>query len=469
MPFNTDCPHSTGPSRLGIVALAAALVGLAATSEAGTETSVAARLGVARMSTQALAAPRGLPRRFEVRVDLAGQVETLELHAYSLRSPSFRLMVQDETGEHEIEPPPPRTYRGSIVGVDESDVAATLNNGQVHALIREPDGGFWTVQPLTDVDEHADSALHAVSHTIDILPHDGVCGVEEGTSGEVQEGSELSGEPGAMRLGDEEIAEMSYDADVEFFQLNGSSVVETVHDIELVTNGMNVIYRRDVSIHNWIRTIFVRTVEPDPYTSSVAGTLLCEFRNQWNNNHPSGRDFAHLMTGKLLAAPTIGLAYTGVVCTSGLVNCDSNNLRMDYGLSQSRWQNNLQLRIALTAHEVGHNYGACHCNQVGCTGGGVDPDCTIMCATIGGCSATVTNFGSRTITAINSYVSGLSCLDDCQFKVAVPDDVATISDAMRDVCWGGSIDMETGTYGQAPLLKNKNVAISAPDGNVLVK
>lgn len=77
-----------------------------------------------------------------------------------------------------------------------------------------------------------------------------------------------------------------------------------------------------------------------------------EFRSYWLNNESSvTRDMASLMTGRDLDGSTIGLAFTGVVCTNAA-----------YGLSQSRYTTNAVNRIALTAHEVGHNWSSPHCD-----------------------------------------------------------------------------------------------------------
>lgn len=115
------------------------------------------------------------------------------------------------------------------------------------------------------------------------------------------------------------------------------------------------------------------------------------------------RDIAHLMTGKSLANSIIGIAYPDVMCQT----CPGGR---GYGLSQSRFSRLMSDRVCLTAHELGHNWGACHCDNSICTGGGTDPDCGVMCSLLGGCAGTCTSFGQRSLAAINATASSAVCL-----------------------------------------------------------
>jgi hypothetical protein len=73
----------------------------------------------------------------------------------------------------------------------------------------------------------------------------------------------------------------------------------------------------------------------------------------------------------------IGIAYVGAIC----------NLGAAYGVSQSRYTANLTRRVAVTAHEVGHNFNAQHCDAL--------PPCYIMCSGVGGCQNVQTTFSQN--------------------------------------------------------------------------
>src|SRR5690606_23167451 len=147
---------------------------------------------------------------------------------------------------------------------------------------------------------------------------------------------------------------------------------------EAVMNGVDLIYARDANVRFEITTTIVRTSVNDPYDGTDSGAILDQFRAHWNANHGSiHRDTAHLMPGRDVDGNVIGVAWLSVLCGTGY----------DYGYSQSRFSGSMAYRTALTAHEVGHNFSAGHCNG--------DSDCWIMCSGIGGCSGNVTKFGER--------------------------------------------------------------------------
>jgi hypothetical protein len=59
----------------------------------------------------------------------------------------------------------------------------------------------------------------------------------------------------------------------------------------------------------------------------------------------------------------------------------------------------------LTAHEIGHNWNASHCDG--------DGDCHIMCSAINGCNGIgLPNFGYRAVNEITAHRDSRTCLDD---------------------------------------------------------
>jgi hypothetical protein len=95
------------------------------------------------------------------------------------------------------------------------------------------------------------------------------------------------------------------------------------------------------------------------------------------------RDLVHLFTGRELDGAVIGIARGSSVCFAEL----------GFALSQSRYSLLLGKRASLTAHEIGHNFSAQHCDQ----NQGLCAPCRIMLAATGigqqnlsfGCSSTV--------------------------------------------------------------------------------
>jgi hypothetical protein len=348
--------------------------------------SLRQQFGVEHLSVQPVrlgVSPRTIP------LEIDGQRVTLRLEPANIRSSGFRLMVETAAGLKERTAPPASTWSGTVDEIPGSFVGATIREGQLRATIALGDGRTFFVQPVRDFEPDADPLDHAVFDAADLGDEPGTCEV----SGEPELVS-----PGATRgTGTAALkpAELAFDADFEFYALNNSDVALTVDDIQNIMIGVNAVYERDCDVTHYLTTVIVRTVPADPYTSTDASVVLDEFRNHWNASQTGvRRDVAHLMTGKDLAGGTIGIAFLGSVC----------NRSRAYGLSQSRFSTILGRRVALTAHELGHNWNAVHCD-------GQVP-CNIMCSSINGCAGIgLPNFEPLGVAAITSFAASRTCLN----------------------------------------------------------
>ncbi|QYK49228.1 MAG: hypothetical protein KF838_05085 [Phycisphaeraceae bacterium] len=330
----------------------------------------------------------------QIPLMLDGRIELAVLDRSSMRSPTFKVLVDDGSGElREAPAPPVLTYLGVLDGVDGSIISASLHNG-LTAQVRI-DGPFpreFTVQPLREVFAGAPDSAHLVYTPGQVIDQGRLCGGsplhhEMGPAVDALEAPD-----GNSRVRKE--CEIAFDTDFEFYQLNGSSIPNTVADIEGVLNNVRITYERDCDVTFVITTIIVRSNSSDPYTSTNAETMLNEFRNHWLASQTGvHRDIAHMMTGKNINGGTIGIAWLSAVCTN-----------FGFGLSQSRFSSNTNQRLALTAHEIGHNFSAGHCDGNG--------DCHIMCSGLGGCNGLGNPpfFGLQERNTINTYAQGRGCL-----------------------------------------------------------
>jgi hypothetical protein len=369
-------------------------------------------LNLATFDVQNLDLPQGLTEGFAVRVNLGGKDHTLLLRQHSVRSDDYQLLVDDGNMLMAAQPGPVTTYRGHVIGVGDSGVAASLVDGQLKAVIDlADDQGLWFVQPLSDALPNAGHLEHVVYYGPDSLGDEWRCGYED-LEDFADHADHNHGSNFGPKTPGNDLAQIAFDADYEFYQKNGSSVPNTEADIEGVLNSMDFIYDRDTQINYTITTIIVRSNPNDPYTSTDAVTLLNQFRSHWNTSQGSiQRDLAHLMTGKNIQGGTIGIAWLGVVC----------NRNQAYGLSESRFTNNFNQRVALTAHEAGHNWNATHCDSDGF-------NCKIMCATLNGCGGIgLPNFGDSATAEIRNFANSRTCLD------IVPDENTGIDHQLVEV------------------------------------
>ncbi len=331
----------------------------------------------------------------------------LSLRPYSLRSADFRVEFQVEGGEYvDYVPSSPSTYRGTVEGIPGSVVAASLIKGQLAAIIDLGQDDFWFIEPLSKYDNQAEDSDYVVYRASDTLPIEGHCGndyieIPDGAGFDLPDvdpvKTDAAGEAGLPASRAEELCEVAFDTDWEYYRFTWDRDPEAVvTDIEYIMNGVEVVYQRDVEICYNITHIIIRTTSDDPYEGDNASQILNQFRNHWFNNQGDiQRDVAHLMVGRALSGGVLGVSYLSSICGS----------YWGYGLSKTKFVNNYDQRVTLTTHEMGHNWSATHCDG--------DPDCHIMCSMLGGCMGIgLPNFGSRAIGEILNHKSTRTCLED---------------------------------------------------------
>ena len=340
---------------------------------------------------------------FRLDVPTDGGVLTLDLFKHSNRSDRYQVLVDRGNGALEPTVPPEiRTYRGIVQGRPDTVVSGSLLPGGFSGIVRLEDGETLVVQPRADFCPNDPSTgVHLSFAAADAVPDGRGCAigqpgfpVERFTIGQQQEG-----EGGIAGLTPSQV-EIGCETDFEFFQRNGSSVANTVNDIELIMNNVNVIYDRDANVVHEISVIVVRSTSTDPYSGTTIDARLTEFGNKWATAPESGifRDVSHMFSGVAFSGGTIGLAYLGVVCNS-IANAQ-------YGVVESRYTTTLNFRVSLSAHEIGHNWSCTHCDADG------NANCNIMCSANGACGGiTGSNLrlNTRAVTEITNRINSQSC------------------------------------------------------------
>lgn len=320
---------------------------------------------------------------FRVEVVIDGAVRTLELAAHDVRTADFRLLLDDGKTLQQLATPPSVTFRGQIQGMADSAVAATLVGGQLEAVVLLDDRTMWGIQPANKAIPALPATTHVVYRAHDVETPGVHCGVHHDAAP-----VDAPGTPGPQAL---KIAEIAVDADLEYYQRNGSNSTNVNNAVTAVINGMNVIYKRDTEIEHNLTTIIIRTTAIYNWNGDLC-QLLSDFRNYWNANHGSvRRDLAHIFTGKGAFSGVVGCAYLTVVC----------NLGAAYGSSKA-YHSSLTTNVGLVSHECGHNWSAGHCDS--------SPPCYIMCSGIGGCNNVQSTFSQGERSQIIAYRQSIGCL-----------------------------------------------------------
>jgi len=141
----------------------------------------------------------------------------------------------------------------------------------------------------------------------------------------------------------------------------GNTAASSAYVITLMA-AVSEIYTRDINTRLRVNFLRVWSDDTDPYSTSGTLNRLFEFQNWWNANMTAtSRHAAHILSG-------VRGEYGGVAYLPGL--CQNE---YDYGLSTYLngsfpypLQNNLHQNwdLVVTAHELGHNFGAPHTHDV---------------------------------------------------------------------------------------------------------
>ena len=194
--------------------------------------------------------------------------------------------------------------------------------------------------------------------------------------------------PGAV-----EQIEIAVIADYEFTSAKGANT-----EVELMTRMNNVDGIFSMQLGVQLSVTSAPTTFPtnnDPFTDQLnAGTLLDELTD-YRNNTPAqyANGLSHLFTGRNLDTTTVGIAYTGALCSR----------RFGAGLTQAT--HNVMTDSLIAAHELGHNFGAPHDGTSGSACESETGD-FIMAPRING----EDQFSSCSITQMQSDVNRASCI-----------------------------------------------------------
>ncbi len=357
-------------------------------------------------------------RAFDVTID--GVRRTVTLRPFSVRTDGTTAYeVGDDGVMVPVELPPTRTWRGEVTGRPGMVAAATLMaDGTVRAMLHEPGAGTWGVEPLEADVPGLPVAAHAVYRDRDLGDLGVTCGTTEAEriapadawpggidpavlaaeraalgAGHIEAGARVAAGGSGSRT------QVLIDADWEYFSLNGFSTSNTIADIETLLNAVGLIYQEQTGICYAVSAFVIRTSFDDPYSGTNGEDLLGQFRAEWSGQSVPARDLAHLFTGREIDGTEVGRAFLGVVCSQAF----------GYAYSQAQFTDNFTDRTQLVAHELGHNWNACHCNTEECTGGSPDPDCGIMTSFVNGSL----DFGSRSLSTIEAHRASRTCLGPC--------------------------------------------------------
>lgn len=314
------------------------------------------------------------------------------VHPFEIRKPGYRSEITDDKGVRQSKAQV-HVFDGSSGSKRWGDfVRLTLVREESGALtlygFYREDGEMYSINPSAKSGGAVDVKHLSEAEVTALLARCGVTGHSVDPGG-------AAGEPATSALRQADIAT---EADFEYFTAKGSTNDANGYILSVVS-AVSAIYELRLGVRLHVSYQHVWGTSADPYTSSVPGTLLTQFVTVWNRDvAPSeSYDVAHLWTGRELDGDVIGVAYLRALCGS-----------LRYGLSQNL--SGAAEDVPLTAHELGHNFGAEHDT--------CDADETfIMCPYL---IRGATVFSNASLSSIAAHLAEASCVPSSDPPVLAP-------------------------------------------------
>ena len=357
------------------------------------------------------------------------------LEPHDLRAPGYRAVETGPGGVTRTLPPQPvHTFKGTLAGREDTRGRFNLTDGGVEGVVYAPEGWVY-VEPLRNYLPNTSAGELVVYRHSDIKPgEDFKCGVS--LPKRLQQGMDRVTAQVEAATPTKYEFDVATEADYEYVQALGGSE-EANREILGILNQVEGVYQSELLLQLRIGFQHAWKTEDDPYTATNTSDLLDEFIKHWNVNFAAEEnyDLAHLWTDRERDDRTTvgGRAYSGMVC----------RLRAySYGLSTHH--TGIPWKYVTPAHEIGHNFGAIHPEEVNPP----IPTCTntVMSGRSGEGTGGLT-FCQFSREEIAEYVSDYnSCLTPRPIFLQPPNGLsATATSAFRiDLAWQDNSTNETG-------------------------
>ncbi len=303
----------------------------------------------------------------------------------------------------------PKTYYGYLTNKQNSEIALTIADGFIYGFIYDGTESYF-IQPENDWVKSSSNFIIYNEKDAKENPNTS-CGV---TAAHHHKKEELNTNNNAEN---ESCVKAPYAIanDYSIFAKYGSTANVMNRNIGVVNN-VNVNYKgffsSDIELQI-VQQVIITSSAGNPWTSSTDPyVLLPDFANWGPSGFSQTYADATLWSNRDFDESVVGLAYVGTVCGTSR-----------YNVMQDYTSNATSIRV-LTAHELGHNFGAGH-DAPGAP--------YIMAPSVGNANS----WSSASINSINNLLASVSCLPSCNQPCLQPTGLgeSSISQTSATLVW----------------------------------
>lgn len=242
-------------------------------------------------------------------------------------------------------------YRGRLAGNADSWARIVIFEGIPRGLIWDGNEMYAIEAPGDSIVQATSPIIYRLADTF-IQPGTMTCGSESLSGNGAAMYGKLVGELSASALqGPGAVSEIDIGAvgDFEFTSAQGGDAAADAAITDRL-NRVDGIYSQEIGVQINVPVIDTFSNQADPFTDESDASLFLDEVATYRQNTPTqdSLGLTHLWTGRDLDGTTVGIAYNGVLCRSGV------------GAGLSEGNSNATFDSLVAAHEIGHNFGAPH-------------------------------------------------------------------------------------------------------------
>jgi len=282
-------------------------------------------------------------------------------------------------------------YRGEIAGTPGSWVRLVVEENLPRGILWDGER-MWAIEVVDNATTGTAEAVIFRLEDMQIPPGLLNCSQLEAVTNVGEFAKAILAETAALGPGATSQMNMALIGDFEFTSAKGANV-----DTALITrmNNIDGIFSSQLGVQLNVNRIDTFPANNDPFGDTTdSNELLIELRN-YRQTTPAqfANGLTHLFTGRDLDTSTVGVAYTGALCSTA------------FGAGLTQGTHSLTTDSLIAAHEIGHNFGAPHDGTSGsaCES---EPQTFIMAPQINGSSV----FSSCSITEMQDDVNTAPCI-----------------------------------------------------------
>lgn len=292
-------------------------------------------------------ARRAANARQTVNIAANGKSFSLELEPRNLMSPRYRAEDQGPKGSTPLPRPQVDTFKGTVNGDNTSEVRLTIDGSKVEGYFTDGATRFF-IEPARKYSVAATAETLVIYRAEDAIdPVTFECRSE--LMKQMERGNEIAASNMPEAVSGLRVLEIDTDADFEYVTTLGGANQANA-EIRSILNMAEGVYESQLGVtfsinfqHTWSTA--------DPFAGANDDAYVRNFATHWETNFPRTsypRDAAHLFTGDADRLAR-GFAFIGVICQTP-----------SFAYGYSGYVDWAPAKFLITAHELGHNFGANH-------------------------------------------------------------------------------------------------------------